>query len=110
MLGLLAMVLPQVGKGPSDKDLQAYMSSRNFDAERGTFVNRRHDEYERMMNSFDLVKLSKENFFGKETREPPEPFPIIGAQIGRNESVRKCLYLVGAFNGVDSSGWKKHPI
>ena len=76
MLGLFAMVWPHVGKGPTDEELQAYASSKNFDSERGTFVNRRHDEYERMMNSFDLVKLSKENFFGKETREPPRPFPI----------------------------------
>lgn len=75
MIGLLAMVLPGVGKGPSDEDLQAYADSKNFDVERGTFVNRRHDEYMEMMNNFDYVKLFKESTFGKEVREPPKPFP-----------------------------------
>ena len=75
MLTWMAQVLPGVGQGPTNKDLQAYASSKNFDPERGTFVNRRHDEYEKMMNSFDFVTLFKENVFGKEVREPPKPLP-----------------------------------
>lgn len=77
MIGLLAYVWPNVGQAPSDEDLKAYANSANFDVERGTFVNRRHDEYETMMNSFDLVQLTKEQVFGKEERTPPKPFPTV---------------------------------
>jgi L-ascorbate metabolism protein UlaG (beta-lactamase superfamily) len=75
MFGLLSAIWPSVGNGPSDTDLEQYASSKNFDSIRGTFVNRRHDEYERMMNDFDFVKLIKEQTFGKEVRVPPKPFP-----------------------------------
>ena len=57
MLTWMAQVLPSVGQGPTNEDLQMYAASKNFDLERGTFVNRRHDEYEKMMNSFDFVTL-----------------------------------------------------
>ena len=76
MLTWIAQLLPGVGQGPSNQALKEYASSDNFDPHRGTFVNRRHDEYEKMMNSFDFVQLSKENFFGKEIREPLEPLPV----------------------------------
>ena len=57
MVTWIAQILPGVGQGPSNEELQEYASSKNFDPERGTFVNRRHDEYEQMMNGFDFVKL-----------------------------------------------------
>lgn len=75
MFGLLTIVWPSVGKAPSTIELEDYGSSKNFDSARGTFVNRRHDEYETMMNNFDLVKLFKDQTFGKEVREPPNAFP-----------------------------------
>ena len=49
MLGLLSAIWPSVGNGPSDTDLEQYASSQNFDSSRGTFINRRHDEYEKMI-------------------------------------------------------------
>lgn len=76
MLTWIAQMLPVVGRGPSNEELKDYASSKNFDPQRGTFVNRRHDEYEKMMHAFDFVQLSKENFFGKEIREPPSPLPV----------------------------------
>lgn len=75
VFSILSVVWPAVGHGPSDRELETYHNSPNFDAERGTFVNRRHDEYMKMMNDFDFVKLLKEQMLGEEIRTPPQPLP-----------------------------------
>ncbi len=75
MFGGLLWMWPAIGEAPSAEQLQQYEQSPNFDVNRGTFVNRRHDEYEKMMNNFDMVQLFKEQTFGKEVRTPPKPFP-----------------------------------
>ena len=75
VFSIWSLVWPAVGNAPTDTDLEAYHNSPNFDAERGTFVNRRHDEYMRMMNDFDYMKLLKEQMLGKEVRTPPQPLP-----------------------------------
>ena len=75
VLGLLGMAWPAVGTAPTDEELKTYVDSANFDTARGTFVNRRQDEYQKMMDSFDMPKLMKDQWFGKEVRTPPKPLP-----------------------------------
>ena len=59
LMGLLSKLLPQVGSGPTDEELLEYASSKNFDSKRGTFVNRRHDEYEQTMQKEADIKAGE---------------------------------------------------
>ena len=72
---LLGYAWPNLGQTPSKEEQKSFSHSPNYDVHTKRFVNRRQQEYDQMLNDFDLPKLIKQQLFGKEQRTPPSPLP-----------------------------------
>ena len=68
---LLGYAWPNLGQTPSKEEQKSFSHSPNYDVHTKRFVNRRQQEYDQMLNDFDLPKLIKQQLFGKEQRTPP---------------------------------------
>ena len=66
-----------IGKKPSGVHLKKIKLSPQWDSDRGKFKNRQQDKYDEMIKDFNYWTLLKQQFLGKENREPNSNLPEI---------------------------------
>lgn len=91
VLLFLAMGCSVIGKKPSGDHLKKISLSPNWDKNRQKFKNRNQKAYDQMIKDFDYWAMTKNQFFGKEIREPKTPLPIM------KPDLRKFLTLDFAY-------------
>ena len=66
-----------IGKRPTGDHLKKISLSPNWDQNRKKFINRNQKDYDQMIKHFDYWKMTKNQLFGGEVREPLKPLPVV---------------------------------
>lgn len=70
-----------IGKKPSGDHLKKISLSPNWDSKREKFINRNQKDYDQMIKDFDYWKMTKNQLFGGEVREPINPLPKVAPDL-----------------------------